>query len=152
MSNTFYEKYNNFLDEFGKGKAMVLSSSENDKVTSRMMSVVQTNGLFYFQTDKMFKKYGQLIANPQVALCINNIQIEGICKEIGDPMKNAIFCELYQECFNSSFKKYSALENERLFVIKPTYIERWLYINGEPGLETFDIEKKKVIFRTYING
>ena len=78
MNNTFDEKYNNFFDEFGKGKAMVLSSSENNIVSSRMMSVVQANGLFYFQTDKTFRKYSQLIANPQVALCINNIQIEGI--------------------------------------------------------------------------
>lgn len=36
----FEEKYNAFLAEFAKGKTMVLSSSENDKVTSRMMSVV----------------------------------------------------------------------------------------------------------------
>ena len=150
MLNTFDEKYNNFLDEFGKGKAMVLSSSENNEVTSRMMSIVQANGLFYFQTDKTFRKYSQLIANPQVALCINNIQIEGICKEIGHPMKNAIFCELYQECFNSSFKKYSALENERLFVIKPTYIERWLYIDGVSYLENFDIENKSYELVKYI--
>lgn len=143
MNTVFHEKYDNFLKEFGKGKTMVLSSSENNRVTSRMMSVVQANGLFYFQTDKTFRKYNQLIVNPQVALCINNIQIEGICHEIGHPTKNDVFSGLYQEIFNSSFKRYTALENERLFVMKPTYIERWLYIDGVPYLEIFEIENKK---------
>ena len=46
--------------EFNNGKTMVLSSSENDKVTSRMMSVVCVDGLLYFQTDKTFRKYHQL--------------------------------------------------------------------------------------------
>lgn len=73
--NTFLDSYNNFLVDFGKGKLMVLSSSKNDKVTSRMMSVVQSDGLFYFQTDKTFRKYYQLVNNPQVALCVDNIQI-----------------------------------------------------------------------------
>ena len=119
---------------------MVLSSSEKDKVTSRMMSIVQYNGMFYFQTDKSFRKYHQLISNPQVALCIDNIQIEGICEEIGHPTDCSPFCNIYQECFSSSFKKYSSLKNERLFVVKPTYIECWLYKDGIPFIETFDIE------------
>lgn len=140
--NTFLNGYNNFLMEFGKGKLMVLSSSKNDKVTSRMMSVIQSDGLFYFQTDKTFRKYYQLINNPQVALCIDNIQIEGICKEIGCPTDCSTFCNIYQECFCGSYRRYSSLKNERLFVVKPTYVERWLYIDGIPFMETFDIEKQ----------
>ena len=56
----FREKYKEFVMEFNNGKTMVLSSSENDKVTSRMMSVVCVDGLLYFQTDKTFRKYHQL--------------------------------------------------------------------------------------------
>ena len=140
--DTFFDRYNNFLIEFGKGKPMVLSSSENDKVTSRMMSVVQSDGLFYFQTDKTFRKYCQLVNNPQVALCINNIQIEGTCEEIGHPTDCSFFCNIYQECFSGSYRRYSSLKNERLFVVKPTYVERWLYIDDIPFMEVFDIEKQ----------
>ena len=96
--SVFMEKYESFLMEFAKGKTMVLSSSENNKVTSRMMSIVHNNGLFYFQTDKTFRKYHQLISNPQIALCADNIQIEGVCKEIGHPMDNAAFGSIYKEC------------------------------------------------------
>lgn len=73
--DTFKDKYNKFLIEYGKARKMVLSTSENDMVTSRMMNIIQIDGLFYFQTDKELRKYNQLINNPKVALCIDNIQI-----------------------------------------------------------------------------
>lgn len=43
--NTFSQKYGTFLLEFGKGRKMVLSTSENNRVSSRMMSVVQIDGI-----------------------------------------------------------------------------------------------------------
>lgn len=137
--NTFQSMYSQFLETFGQSRTMVLSTSENSKVTSRMMSIVQLDGAFYFQTDKTFRKYEQIVNNPNVALCIDNIQIEGICEEIGHPQANSAFCNIYQACYNSSYKKYSSLSNERLFKIKPTYIERWIYKDGVPFLEIFDI-------------
>lgn len=76
--NEFLNKYNDFLPAFYKGKTMVLSSCEDNKVSSRMMSIVCIDGMFYFQTDMNFRKYRELIHNPQVALCIDNIQIEGV--------------------------------------------------------------------------
>ena len=145
----FKEKYETFLTEFIKGKTMVLSSFANNKVSSRMMSVVFYNGLFYFQTDKTFRKYNQLINNPYIALCFENIQIEGICAEIGHPMDNALFCNVYKECFSSSFSKYSSLKNERLFVVTPTYVERWVYIDTVPFIETFYVEKEEYKLTKY---
>ena len=47
--SVFKEKFEAFLVEFNKGKTMVLSSSENNKVTSRMMSIVCIDGLFFFE-------------------------------------------------------------------------------------------------------
>lgn len=141
--NTFSQKYGAFLLEFGKGRKMVLSTSENNKVSSRMMSVVQIDGVFYFQTDITFNKYHQIVSNPNVALCIDNIQIEGICEEMGHPLQFSSFCNVFQECFKGSYDAYSSLKNERLFSIKPTYIERWVYENGAPYIETFDIKTKE---------
>lgn len=42
----FSEKYEALLSDFGKGRKMVLSTSGNDVVSSRMMSVIQTDGTF----------------------------------------------------------------------------------------------------------
>lgn len=141
--SVYTEKYEKLLTEFNKGKTMVLSSSENGRVSSRMMSIVFFDGLFYFQTDKTSRKYHQLISNPQVGLCADNIQIEGICGEIGHPMDNVRFCTIYKKCFSGSFNRYSSLRNERVFAVKPTHVERWLYIDDIPFIETYDMEKQQ---------
>lgn len=148
--DSFISKYNAFLADFGESRKMVLSTSENDKVSSRMMSVVLINGEFYFQTDIMLRKYSQLAANPNAALCIDNIQIEGICREIGHPLDNPDFCSKFQKCFKGSFDAYTALKNERLFAVKPLFIERWQYVDGVPHIETYDIENMRYGLEKYI--
>ena len=59
----FDDKYNAFLIEFGHGRKMVLSTSENNRVSSRMMSIIQIDGHFYFQTDINMRKYRQIESN-----------------------------------------------------------------------------------------
>ncbi|MBP5431245.1 pyridoxamine 5'-phosphate oxidase family protein [Ruminococcus sp.] len=146
----FHDKYSNFLSEFGKGRKMVISTSENDKVSSRMMSVVQINGSFYFQTDINLRKYHQLTVNKNIALCIDNIQIEGVCKEIGNPLENSDFCAAFQEMFKGSYDAYTSLNNERLFIVNPVFIERWIYKGSIPYIEIFDIEHGKYSCEQYI--
>ncbi len=140
--NTFSAEYERFLSDFGKGRTMVLSTAEGNVISSRMMSVVLIEGRFYFQTDCTFRKYRQLSRNPNAALCIDNIQIEGICEEIGHPLDHAAFCERFAECFKGSFDAYTALQNERLFTLKPTRVERWIYREGVPYVEMFDVRRE----------
>ncbi len=141
--DSFRDKFFSLLEEFGKGKKMVLSTSLNDKVTSRMMSIIQKEGVFYFQTDQTFRKYHQLINNKNVALCMDNLQIEGICRELGHPLDYPAFTALYQECFPGSFERYSSLSHERLFSVTPFYMERWIYKGGVPFIETMDMGKQE---------
>ena len=145
----FHDKYSSFLSEFGKGRKMVLSTSVNDKVSSRMMSVVQINGSFYFQTNINLRKYHQLTTNHNIALCIDNIQIEGLCREIGHPLENNDFCAAFQETFKGSFDAYTSLKNERLFIVSPVFIERWIYKDSTPYIELFDIEHGKYSCEQY---
>lgn len=147
--NEFQNKLCAFLGEFGIGKSMVLSTSLHDKVTSRMMSVVQKDGVFYFQTDKTFRKYEQLTHNANVALCIDNIQIEGICEELGHPKEHHDFCEAFAERFQNSYKHYSGLPNERLFRVTPTRIERWLYEGDNALVEVMDVENETYTLSPY---
>lgn len=148
-SYMFDEKYADFLVEFGKGRKMVLSTSANGKVSSRMMSIVQKDGIFYFQTDRTMRKYWQISENPNVALCIDNIQIEGKAEGAGRPTENQVFSELFKECFKGSFDAYSALENERVFVVRPVFVQRWQYVDGEPYVERFYINKKQYSMEKY---
>ncbi len=146
----FEEKYMKFWQEFGDSKKMVLSTSYRDIVTSRMMSVVHLNNQLYFQTDCMLRKYHQLINNSHVALCINNIQLEGICEELGQPLQNEAFCTAFKACFPGSYDYYTALPNERLFVITPKLIERWVYVEEVPYVETFDVANRKYELKRYL--
>lgn len=139
---SFEEAYARLLEEFGQGKPMVLSTASDGHVTSRMMSIVQMNGEFFFQTDCTFRKYEQLMANPRAALCIDNLQIEGVCQEIGHPGDCPAFCEAYRARYCGSYERYSLLDAERVFCLKPTFIERWLYIEGEPYIETMDFSSR----------
>lgn len=146
----FEKEYIKFWQEFGKGRKMVLSTSLNDIVTSRTMSIINLNNTLYFQTDHTFRKYNQLKNNPHVALCIDNIQIEGLCNEIGTPIENEDFCNAYRDCFTSSFNRYTLLKNERLFAVIPTFIERWVYMNGIPYMQIFDIKNREYLLKQYL--
>ncbi|MBR4622114.1 MAG: pyridoxamine 5'-phosphate oxidase family protein [Ruminococcus sp.] len=147
----FNEKLGSFLADLGEGRKMVLSTAENGKVSSRMMSVVCFGGKLWFQTDKNLRKYRQLTANKFVSLCIDNIQIEGICEEFGHPLENGQFCEAFKKCFKVSFDAYTSLKNERLFCVEPVFIERWIYIEGVPYIETFDLKNKQHKLEKYIS-
>ncbi len=119
-------------------------------VTSRMMSIIILDKKFYFQTDKNFRKYRRLKENPNISLCIDNIQIEGQCKELGKPCDQMEFVEAYKKNFPSSFTRYTLLKNERLFVVIPTFIERWKYVDGDPYIEIFDVINKRYSFTPYV--
>lgn len=141
--DSFEFKKAEIFSNFGNSKNMVLSTSYQDKVTSRMMSVIIFEGEFYFQTDKNFRKYNQIKNNPNVALCCDNISVEGVCTEIGKSLDNNKFIELYEKHYNYSFQQYSTLNNERLFKVTPTYIQMWTYENSKPYIEILDFISKE---------
>lgn len=148
--NKFNQEVTSFFASLDRQNTMVLSTSCNNIVSSRMMSIVIIDNIFYFQTDCTFKKYNQIIKNPNVALCTDNIQIEGICTEAGKPINNKLFCNVYKSCFPNSYTLYSKIENERLFYIQPKLIQKWIYINEKPFIETYDFENKIYMKREYI--
>lgn len=148
MSN-FEDKKAEIIENLGGSKNMVLSTSYNDKVTSRMMSVIVIDGEFYFQTDKNFRKYNQIKNNPNVSLCCDNISVEGICTELGKPAYNQKFIALFEKYYNWSYNMYSMLDNERLFKITPEYIRLWTYENSEPYIEILDFKSGEYSKKLY---
>lgn len=141
--DSFENKKEEIFLNFGNSKNMVLSTSYQDKVTSRMMSVIMFDGEFYFQTDKNFRKYHQIKNNPNVSLCCDNISVEGVCTELGKPLDNKKFIELYEKHYNYSYQQYSSLDNERLFKVTPAYIQMWTYENLKPYIEILDFISKE---------
>ena len=134
----FDEQVNALLRQLGESKKMVLSTALHDKVTARTMSIIIANGRFYFQADLTSRKCAQLLFNPNAALCADNIQIEGICTEVGHPSVVPFFCELYERHFATAYKRYTFLKNERVFEIQPLYVQKWMYENDLPFIERYD--------------
>ncbi|WP_455529091.1 hypothetical protein [Ruminococcus sp.] len=56
---------------------------------------------------------------------------------------------MFRECFRGSFDAYTALKNERLFVLRPLYIERWIYNDNVPYIEIFDIKEQRYSCERY---
>lgn len=134
----FTERYAQLWDELGESRVMVLATANGEAVSARSVSVVMQEGRLLFQTDLGSRKYAQLKKNPRAALCWDNVQIEGECRETGRPQDHPVFCELFSKHYPGAFARYTLLENERLFCLTPAFIRRWLYVDGAPFVETFD--------------
>jgi uncharacterized pyridoxamine 5'-phosphate oxidase family protein len=113
----------NFKDEMAKlfkqikeHKVMSLATCVNNYPTARSISVIVFNDNIYFQTGINLLKYKQIVSNNNVALCFDNIQIEGTANIIGKPLdeKNKEIMEKYIKCFKSAYNNYSHLPDEIL--------------------------------------
>lgn len=150
--HTFEEHYAALLERIGDGEPMVLSTSVDNQVSSRMVSVIVLEGIFYFQTDQALRKYAQLQANPRAALCCGNVQIEGVCAQMGHPKENPRFSERYMARYPGSFRRYSGLPSERVFSLTPVKIKTWIYQEEKPYEECFDFAQKTYEKRPYAGG
>lgn len=145
----FAEAEKEAIDYISKNKIMVLATSSKDRVTARMMSIVNDGLVIYFQTDIDFLKYQQIKENPNVALCIGNIQIEGHAKITGHPLENPFFAERYRKIHEGSFKKYSHIKDNVLVEIQPKLVTFWKYDEaGEPLRDFIDLEQGEA-YRVY---
>lgn len=148
----FKKKVEEFFTNLGNSKKMVFATSFENRVTARMMSVIIYDNKFYLQTDKNFLKYYQLVNNPQVALCFDNVQIEGIAKVIGQPKETQFFLALFSKAFKNSYETYSFLENERLIEITPTFITVWNYKEKQAIRENFHFNNNEYSETIYIGS
>lgn len=146
----FENAYEQLIVDFAEHKNMVLSTSDNNNITSRMMGIIEIESKFYFQGDVDSRKAQQIMQNNKVALCIDNLQIEGTCKIIGLTRENLVFCEKYKKYFLSAYTKYTHLDCSRLFEVTPTYIQKWIYQNSKPFVEKFFFDTREYKKEAYI--
>ncbi len=135
----------------GNKKTMVLATSSENIVSARNMSCVMINKKIYFQTDKTFLKFKQILKNSNVALCVDNIQIEGIAKIKSHPFseENKEFIDIFKEKYNGSYETYSHMNNEVVIEVTPSLITLWKYENGQSFRDFLDIRKNKASREIY---
>lgn len=135
MDNKFLETTKELFARFGDHQVMCLATAAGQNVYARPMSFVITGGRFYFQTNIHMPKYRQISVNHNVALCWQNISIEGICAQLGKPEKLPFFTDLYRKYYLSAYTRYSGMEGEKVFEVSPVRISDWCYENDYPYQE-----------------
>jgi uncharacterized pyridoxamine 5'-phosphate oxidase family protein len=133
------------FEDLKQKRLMVFASCAEQKVTARMMSVIHHNQKIYFQTGANSVKFEQLSNNPNAALCIDNVQIEGTARDLGHVLnpENSFFAETYSQIHPGSFKLYSHLSFNRLIEITPHFITLWKYdADGKPFQDFIDLDNK----------
>lgn len=104
---------------------IVLASCYNQRVTARTVYYVN-NGLdIYFLTSKAYLKYKQIEKNSNVALCLENLQIEGQAVVIPEPSicsDDTIISKIHMFQEMSYFLKY---KNTVLIKVNVTQVEMW---------------------------
>lgn len=142
---------NSILNKLNEIKVMVLSTSFNDKVTSRSISVIKYEDAFYFQTSSKSRKYQQLINNSNVSLCINNISINGIASDIGTWNDNLKIKEVFKQFHLGSYNAYGTMESERVIKVKIIEIDIWEYLNNIPKHLTYNLITKEIVENPIFN-
>ena len=151
MELNFIEFQREIFELLGDKKIMVLATSSDNRVTARNMSCVIMDQKIYFQTDKTFLKYDQILNNPNVALCTDNIQIEGVAKIGKHPFdeENKEFAKVFEKNYKGSYDNYSNLDNEIVVEVEPVFITLWKYKDGQPFRDFLDISEKRAYRETY---
>lgn len=134
---------------FSKTKEIVISTSHKDKVTARTVYCVCDSLDIYFITSKAYTKFKQISKNSNVALVINNIQIEGVADILGHPTsdENYFFKEICnrEQDYMNYYIKYSRYKNSVLIRVKPSLITSY---QGDGVYEYLDLREE----RAYIKG
>ena len=141
------------FDNLDKKKHIVLATCLNDEPTARTVSYIILDNKIYFQTDIKFDKCTQIEENNNVALCLDNYQIEGTAKILEHPLneKNERFLNKFKQIHENSYNEYSMLEDEVVIEINPIFIKIWKYIDNRPYIEYLNIIDKVATRELYLN-
>ncbi|NBJ64367.1 pyridoxamine 5'-phosphate oxidase family protein [bacterium c-19] len=135
------------FEMLGNSKIMALATSKNDHVFVRNVSCVFYDNKIYFKTDKNFRKTKQLLENPQVAICWDGIQVEGIAVNKGLVVEEEgrRFEQAYRKYLWGSYNAYSHEDSEIIIEITPKFVEIWDQDSNKRGFQTFlDFDKQSV--------
>lgn len=147
MNMNFEAAVKKMFDMLGNSKIMALATSKNDHVFVRNVSCVFYDNKIYFKTDKNFRKTKQLLENPQVAICWDGIQVEGLAinKGLVIEEEGRRFEEAYRKYLWGSYNAYSHVDTEILIEITPKFVEIWDQDSDKRGFQTFlDFDKQSV--------
>lgn len=150
----FESEKDNFFNLLGESKTMVLATTDGENVSARNLSIIIDNDKFYFQTDSNFKKCRDIEKNNNVALCVDNIQIEGKVTNTGyfygKDFEN--FKIKFKKYHIGSYKAYSKLIYNKIFEIEPINISLYKYEDNDVYRFFLDFKNKVSYKRWYLRN
>jgi len=143
------------LREIQRNHVGVLATAEGNYVTARTIMLIYDGLKISFLTPTWTRKFKQISANKNVALAINNIQIEGVASIKGrtSDAENAWFLKAFEELAPEIYKLYRDPCKEpntvyRVIEITPTRIALH-YGPPDSHLDVLNVNEKTAI-RYYI--
>jgi len=123
---------------------MVLATSHNDRVLARSVLIV-SNGLdIYFFTWEHSRKCLQIQKNPRIALCKDNVQIEGVAEILGNLLgeSNKEYTDIIRNKHPGAIESWKDQPGMVIARVRPTLIITGVSIDNEPYLEFLDLENE----------
>lgn len=140
----FETRRNELLKSFEAAKEMVFSTCSNNKVTSRVVSTACHGDKIYLLSWDHHVKCLQILDNPSVAFCHENIQIEGIANIKGNPFdeKNIAYSEKYKEKQPAIFEIFTKFKGMVIIEVSILQIRSYVQDNGEYYLDSLNFIEK----------
>jgi hypothetical protein len=158
---SYKELEKDFIDKFallgtrGEYERAVLSTCADGRVTSRKMRFIADGLTLYCYAIRGQRKYEQIVKNPNVAVNIDFIQVEGTATLEGHPLdeKNSDFLEVFMRTQPDAFEEYNNnFRNTEIDValvkIKPSKVALLGPVDGESCISILNVKTGKA-YRVY---
>ena len=124
-------------------KTMVLATSHGDRVTERTVLIASTGLDIYFFSWGHSRKCEQIRTNPRVALCKDNVQIEGVAEILGSltNKKTRKYTDILRTKFPEAIARWEHRPGMVIARVKPVLVV--IGGRGEPHLEFLDLKNKE---------
>lgn len=118
-------------------ETIVLSTSNNDIVTARPVSIMSDGLTIYVRTDENSRKALQMKANPNIAVCVGSFYGEGQAKSAGytSDVDNKKLKRKYIQRYPGAFSDADVYlsDTEVFYEITLSKVFQWVYDGGLPA-------------------
>ena len=148
MNEQFLEEERKLFAQFEKGLNVVLSTSYNDFVTSRTVTLIPFKDALYLTSIRRPRaiKIEQIEKNPNVAICFNTTQITGTATIIGlvSAEQNAEITKIYKEKLPESFERFAVVPSAVLIKIDVSTCKSWKMVNNHVEATAIDFANQTI--------
>jgi general stress protein 26 len=133
-----------FLDS-KDSETMVLATSCNDRVLARNVLIAADGLDLYLFTWAHSRKCMQIQENPRVALCKDNVQLEGIAEILGGFLdeKATKYTEIMRRRFPQAIKAWERRPGMMVVRVKLTFAVTGGSSNGDVYIDCLDLKNEK---------